>query len=1468
MKIKNLLFGTILVVGLIGFLAIPSMVYAEFNLFGFSKEENPQTFSEFQAKNILTQFSKKIFNRWAILMANAYSDPRETTTLSFLRQAINYDVWNYLFQDLPIDVSVKVGKSLAEIVQIMTSDNVMKMAIEKLERDSVKMSVDYLKQELFKHEVKIAFGATKVKYDTGKEKIDTSFQYIMAYTPIDDKKGNIVVRIYSPYELDPPETSASYGLTTGVINDLKPGEKLPPFVVEFKGVISNKNFSWYYQWEGEPEIKVYFPNNVPDFGFKAVPWYDKYIIDPVKKTINNVLNTLGGFFLKSETVDYINLEESNTPSEEAKQEAEEMLNGVNDYIETEKEEEIVENIKETKTQIALEDPKEEVKIQEPEEEVKPKQEIKKECPLSNSNPKSNTILINEVAWMGSKNSASDEWIELKNISSAAVSLKGWALYDREKQINILIENDLIVPSQGFVLFERTDDSAVSFIMADQIYTGALSNTNESLYLFNANCVLEDFVTADSSWPAGNSKERLTMERGKDLTWQDYDGLGYMEILGTPRQENSEGKKQETTTVTQTTIKSSTETTTKTTASSSSGGGGGGGGVTINYCTQSNLNEPFLSPVVVNEVAWMGTELSSSDEWIELKNVSEEEVNMNGWQLLDKDNQIKIIFDSADIIPANGLYLLERTDDSSVPNIQANKIYSGALSDGDETLRLFNSNCQLIDEVVAQTSWFAGDKDLKKTMERDSVNWHTYSLLNIDNVSGLWGTPKKENSERVIENNNQEIENIDETEEKQDNLTRPSSLLITEISLDDNEYVEIFNQTEEDINLCLDENNCYYLSYYANATTVHSWDDPNYNWRFKDGLIINSNSYILIDVYGDSGGDFKVGEYSSQKLSNSSGSLSLFLNNPIYNGEEEKTQEEKISYAQALKVDTIAWKKTSDNEPEVREGSAFIISNGKVLGRKYYSGKYIDSNNNIDDFEEQKQSIKTNPAYPPEAITDLSISQGQEKNSVVLSWSYPIDPDTSKEDLDYEIYYSLNKEIDINDLKNIEDYTIIDIEKKENNVSVLINDLYYDSNYYFGIKVKDPQLNYSNFSNTVSQTILKAEHVKSFYYIDYGMRNKSNFAGPTGDSLTVETFIKGEDQGSANDEFSLPVIDENENVYISGRMDGLRGVFVFDKSGNKKWNYQCISSEKISLGSDGTIYFFCEEKLTALSPSGKLKWEEFITGVYKKDVVIDSNKRMYFISNAPSLVVIKDNGENIERNTYNFEKNYSSFSKILIDQSNNVYFFADNNLFKFNGSVKTGERIVEILYDEEYEGDKDKTGIVNELAMSLNGTLLFNLNNARVDKEGKTHSILYALDKNNISSEFIWSTDDMHCSLIGINEDELFIQNSPLGSYAWYHLYLYGINILTGEVNWTKHWSSNGSAVYMGSYITTDTNNNIYFNQGGEIKAYNSKEITDEDPDNNKVFSITGLGYSYSVPITLGKGVLYFVKEREIKKIDF
>jgi hypothetical protein len=85
----------------------------------------------------------------------------------------------------------------------------------------------------------------------------------------------------------------------------------------------------------------------------------------------------------------------------------------------------------------------------------------------------------------------------------------------------------------------------------------------------------------------------------------------------------------------------------------------------------------------------------------------------------------------------GFYLLERTDDGAVPEITADKIYSGSLGNSDEALFLFDAACQLQDSVIAAPKWPAGDNTTKKTMERlPGLLWQTSAAPG--------GTPKAEN----------------------------------------------------------------------------------------------------------------------------------------------------------------------------------------------------------------------------------------------------------------------------------------------------------------------------------------------------------------------------------------------------------------------------------------------------------------------------------------------------------------------------------------------------------------------------------------------------------------------------------------------------------------------------------------------------------------------------------------------------
>lgn len=142
-----------------------------------------------------------------------------------------------------------------------------------------------------------------------------------------------------------------------------------------------------------------------------------------------------------------------------------------------------------------------------------------------------------------------------------------------------------------------------------------------------------------------------------------------------------------------------------------------------------------SDVAINEIAWMGTTASANDEWVELHNNTSGTVILDGWVLKAGDGAPEIKL--AGIIPANGFFLLERTDDTTVPDITADLVYRGALGNNGEDLRLIDSSGNLIDEADFSSGWPAGDNATKQTMERMVSAWQT--------SQNPGGTPKDINS---------------------------------------------------------------------------------------------------------------------------------------------------------------------------------------------------------------------------------------------------------------------------------------------------------------------------------------------------------------------------------------------------------------------------------------------------------------------------------------------------------------------------------------------------------------------------------------------------------------------------------------------------------------------------------------------------------------------------------------------------
>ena len=154
------------------------------------------------------------------------------------------------------------------------------------------------------------------------------------------------------------------------------------------------------------------------------------------------------------------------------------------------------------------------------------------------------------------------------------------------------------------------------------------------------------------------------------------------------------------------------------------------------CGFATTQTPSHKDIIINEVAWMGSVESSANEWIEIKNISGAPVDATGWQLIDMDGELKASLSGA--ILAEGFYLLERTDDNSVPGVNADQIYTGSLENAGEGLRLFDPSCNLVDEVMASPDWPAGDNSYKKTAERQSdFSWRNY---NGDSQKRIFLTP--------------------------------------------------------------------------------------------------------------------------------------------------------------------------------------------------------------------------------------------------------------------------------------------------------------------------------------------------------------------------------------------------------------------------------------------------------------------------------------------------------------------------------------------------------------------------------------------------------------------------------------------------------------------------------------------------------------------------------------------------------
>jgi len=236
----------------------------------------------------------------------------------------------------------------------------------------------------------------------------------------------------------------------------------------------------------------------------------------------------------------------------------------------------------------------------------------------------------------------------------------------------------------------------------------------------------------------------------------------------------------------------------------SDGNGGTDSARVTVSVSCSEEEIITNRVVISEIAWAGTQADAADEWIELANVGETPVDLDGWVLRWRPNTSTagivaswtVIRLAGVLQPANGSYsaeiqhneedgfsylvspapeetdgflLLERGNDSTVVGIEAGIVYdlggeeTMSLPDEGARIELLDARGRVVDTANASipSGWSAGSAGTRASMERidplspdREENWRTSSGVpscgSDARQNPLMGTAKSTNGSSLLD----------------------------------------------------------------------------------------------------------------------------------------------------------------------------------------------------------------------------------------------------------------------------------------------------------------------------------------------------------------------------------------------------------------------------------------------------------------------------------------------------------------------------------------------------------------------------------------------------------------------------------------------------------------------------------------------------------------------------------------------
>ncbi|MBI3495133.1 lamin tail domain-containing protein [Candidatus Berkelbacteria bacterium] len=185
---------------------------------------------------------------------------------------------------------------------------------------------------------------------------------------------------------------------------------------------------------------------------------------------------------------------------------------------------------------------------------------------------------------------------------------------------------------------------------------------------------------------------------------------------------------------------------------------------IGFCLIPTIGLAFeLRDVVINEINWAGSPKSTADEWLELRNLTTQEIDLSGWKLVGAATSGgTLTIPSGKKIAAQDFFLITNfadTDTRSTLNVAADwQTSSLSLPNSNaKYVLLDNTNNQIDAADDGVGAPFAGSITPKASMERNrsiasgetQSSWHTsYQFINFDppaSGSVQFGSPKAPNN---------------------------------------------------------------------------------------------------------------------------------------------------------------------------------------------------------------------------------------------------------------------------------------------------------------------------------------------------------------------------------------------------------------------------------------------------------------------------------------------------------------------------------------------------------------------------------------------------------------------------------------------------------------------------------------------------------------------------------------------------